>query len=1834
MSATIEQTIDELKATLIAYIEATYHIGDAALVRQRRRLLDEVGGIFQRPYLESTPRYVVGRKYADMTELPAPVREAFLALTSPEAGPPVVFDPPYLHQEQAIHDILVAAKNLMIMTGTGSGKTESFLLPIVGKLALEAANRPQSFRDHHAVRAIVLYPMNALVNDQLGRLRLLFGNPRVVKLFEGLAGRPARFARYTSRTPYAGVRKSEKDSRRLASLGDFFAGIESAARRHAAGEPNVASEDAAAAELFEELKSRGKWPAKESVADWFGRPNERWLNAKGEFKRAVLREHDSEMITRHEVQNTPPDLLITNYSMLEYMMMRPIERPIFDKTRAWLEAFPDEKILVVMDEAHLYRGAQGAEVGLLLRRFRERLNIGPERFQVICATASFNDKDNAGRFGADLTGVDEASFVPVTGANAFRSPAEPGSKSDAEAVDSVDLTLFYEPSQESQRQAVSGFLGFRSVTAAKDVDACLHDALKDFPPFNRLVNETMKAAIPVADLGELIFPGVEHALSSSAISKLLAIGSRARTGADKPSLLPCRIHSFFRGLPGLWVCMDPECAELKGDERSGVAGKMYAQPWDRCSCGSPVLEYFTCRHCGTSYARAYTDDVANPRKLWSTSGEFMLNDQGLFNEFKPVDLLLEDPAQPELGRAATYDLNSGMLNSQKPSARTRTVYVPPAAGDLSADDDARSSPGEFTPCACCRGRLFYGKSSVQDHQTEGDQPFQALLATQIRIQPPSPQPSSEFAPLRGRKVLIFSDSRQMAARLAPLIQSFSLKDAVRTLLPLGLKMLQTNDRLNSIIGLDNSFLAIVVAAQKFGIRIRPSLKSGEAMPKPTRAMGDDDWSEADVIALMNDPCPEDLLSAIVDVIRDGNLGLEALAIASLRERKELTAKVTGLPKIPGLAEDDGSKLALARAWLRCWQRKPGPGIWFRDMPPHWWATEVTSHAGTFSPMDRVLKPKGSKKLFNKQWQPRLVEMFTQAMEDGGRRLRASLLTMELGGEWKRCAKCRSVHRAIANVPTCIDCEAPDCEIFDPDEDQVFLARKGFYRTPVSDALETMQPQLMSLIAAEHTAQLNAAQPDDAFSLAENHEIRFQDVNLSWRETDPREPAIDVLSSTTTMEVGIDIGALSGVALRNMPPGRANYQQRAGRAGRRGNAVATVVAFGSSDSHDDHYFVSPDEMIRGQVTDPRLTLENPDIARRHVRAFLLQRYHEAKTPDVDPQAHPTLFSVLGTVGDFRDGTGILNRRDFAGWLNKNAAELTLSLQRWLPTQLPAGERTKLIENMIDDVLREVDKAVGYNETAEVSPEPSDQDDTSEEEDVESDKADPLADKLLDRLLYRGVLPRYAFPTDVAPFYVFNKSLSTAFRPKMEFAPSQGLNVALSQYAPNKQIWIRGKQYTSKAIYSPYKDERSDAWRNRRLYFECTVCHHAKTEPFYEDGQKEIRDCEACRSAGSFGPAKRWFRPPGFAHPIDREPVTRADELIESAYATRAKLVMQTPSDNKAWLEINDRVRAFPTRDFLLVSNSGPDGDGYHYCTACGRIESAKDPEINLFQAHERPFLSKETEPCPGITASRIVLGTDFVTDVSLFSLSLSPPFRLRPGNTETNVALRTICEAVAKAACRMLEIEAGEILAEYRPALTQRGADGTDVEIFIYDTLSGGAGFSTQLANRAADLFENALKVLAECPEDCDASCYRCLRSFRNKLDHRHLDRRIGEQLLRSVLEGNYPEYPAERARATLDMLMTDLDRQLSSEFTFQRNVELQAKDASQVTVPILATRSSDRKKLWIALSSPIAPEVPIDLALRQITSWPTHPIFCLDDLLVRQNLPGAVGQILEQFSRM
>src|SRR5580704_15137368 len=204
-----------------------------------------------------------------------------------------------------------------------------------------------------------------------------------------------------------------------------------------------------------------------------------------------------------------------------------------------------------------------------------------------------------------------------------------------------------------------------------------------------------------------------------------------------------------------------------------------------------------------------------------------------------------------------------------------------------------------------------------------------------------------------------------------------------------------------------------------------------------------------------------------------------------------------------------------------------------------------------------------------------------------------------------------------------------------------------------------------------------------------------------------------------------------------------------------------------------------------------------------------------------------------------------------------------------------------------------------------------------------------------------------------------------------------------------------------------------------------------------------------------------------------------------------------------------------------------------------------PVLPLLAApHCKPYPDEKEPMCEGAGTTRhIVLGTDFITDIALFSMDVELPLRLRPGQYPTAVALRTVSEALAKAASQILEIEPGELMAEYRPSLTPEGREGLKAEIFLYDTLPGGAGFASQLVECGSELFQRALKLMKTCPENCDASCYRCLRSFKNKFEHRLLDRHVGAELAEYLLTNHLSEFDAERLKNSTTLLYNDLLRQ-------------------------------------------------------------------------------------------
>lgn len=381
--------------------------------------------------------------------------------------------------------------------------------------------------------------------------------------------------------------------------------------------------------------------------------------------------------------------------------------------------------------------------------------------------------------------------------------------------------------------------------------------------------------------------------------------------------------------------------------------------------------------------------------------------------------------------------------------------------------------------------------------------------------------------------------------------------------------------------------------------------------------------------------------------------------------------------------------------------------------------------------------------------------------------------------------------------------------------------------------------------------------------------------------------------------------------------------------------------------------------------------------------------------------------------------------------------------------------------------------------------------------------------------------------------------------------------------------------------------------------------------------------------TFGPGRYWMRPPGFAHPIDLEELTSPDDVPEISYATRAKLSMETPDEGAAWSPINDRVRVLRSRQHLLVSNTGPRRRGYTYCTKCGRIEADAERDPKITGSHLKPYPDDDDKrSCGGAHPSRhIVLGTDFITDIALFSMRVERPISLRPGHTSTAVALRTLSEALAMAACRLLELEPGELMAEYRPALTSAGKIGQEAEIFLYDTLPGGAGFSTEVAGSGIKLFQEAQSLLRDCPENCDSSCYRCLRSFKNRIEHSLLDRHVGAQLVEYLLTGELTEFNRSRLRSSTTLLYNDLCRQAPEGVVFSMESSVSGTGVAVLTAPILA-KGADGRQCVISLSAPLTPGFPADQLVAAALTNQTIPVVVENELIVRTNLPAATGRIL------
>jgi hypothetical protein len=1812
----IKQVAEKIHSRLQRYLEAQYHIKDPGLIEERHRLLLEPGSIAQRPFVEVTPSYAVEDGFSRL-KIPQIVSDLLTELGA--LRPSIGVYPPYRHQADALEAFFGKnSDDLIVATGTGSGKTETFLYSAIGSLVTEATERAASFA-MPGVRVLLLYPMNALVSDQTSRLRRLFGDERMAGLFETRWGRHPRFGMYTSRTPYPGIRTNDKDGRNIAPLLEYFVELEE-------------SEDLEKQNLVKELKNRGRWPAKDLVG--FFAPDEEEVktyksgkNAGKTYRsrhwdnRLNTQPGDRELLTRHEIQKNPPDLLVTNYSMLEYMLLRPIERSIFRKTSDWLASDPRNQFLLILDEAHMYRGVSGAEVGLLIRRLQSRLGISRDQMRCILTSASLGDgpaAETAGKlFGEALTGKRKSGgFTIIRGTKEARPKSAPGTAAEATAFAAVDPAVFAGIDKTAIEQAlvsVAASLGWE--TPDGDRPQYVGKRLTGTGPLELLIEICAGNGTAFESLAHQLFPTISHEEAEAATDGLLALGSFARrheSGRQEQPLLPTRVHMFFRGLPSVHACLNEECTQRRySADGKSVLGRFYTEPRTNCQCGGRVFEIFTHRDCGTSFMRAF--GVGRRADfLWNEHGGTLSQFGAPLHE---IHFLLEEP-HPDQVRSVEpvwLDIATGRLQERQSSEPSgfRLVYRPTEADE----DEGLSS---FTNCPVCTRRTNTGGSlKIMDLATKGEQPFANLIREQF-VNQVATKPLDERHPNEGRKALLFSDGRQKAARLARDLPREVERDSLREALIAALKELA--DIGKDPVPDEALYAAFVLVCARHHLHFFDGQDQKALLEDCHRLERDYDL---DLDLALQDGWkatpPIRFRQALLRQISDPYYSLIAACAVVVQPRKTklklLERRVTAVPA-ETLAE-------IAEAWIH-------EMLYHDAFDP---SLSLTARYQEFPYFEAIGVEDGLKKFFGEvakraqldadtvdQLRRELFDLFTRtavSADDSGRLLTGDALTIKtaIDDVWSQCLFCGHV-QLKPFLGSCTECGQKQLEPRPP-EHPYMRARKDFFREPLRAVLKGQRP--VHITAEEHTAQLSQRDTGVVYATTEEFELRFQDVPLG-----KDKPAVDVLSCTTTMEVGIDIGSLTAVGLRTVPPLRENYQQRAGRAGRRGTSVSSVLTFAQGGPHDAFHFEHPEVMISGQAREPRIKSDNRRLARRHIYSYLLQTFFHEQM-DLLPEAQqntlaasrPDLMSAFGLATAFFHGDDQFTFAAFQQWMKgPNSKKVHDRIVSWLPNELfpdairrevEKGAYVKGVSAEMIEELTAIGKEVEANEAA------------GEEEITEPEEtAEPLT--LLDLLFDRGLLPSYAFPTDLCSFVIQERA---DFGKVIERErPQLGKTQALSEYAPGRILVVNKQTYRVGGIFFDGLATASpaegffDGVRDR--YIGCPRCSFVRLEETADVASAPAeKECPVCHGELQ---ANELLDPPAFSPEAGRR-LRDEDRDQDITYASSAQLPELVDRDFQ-WDSLTGSQISFAYREGvkLIVTNKGKNGTGFGVCETCGAAWLSDDPESE--KEHPRPFLlpdyvrKREQPPkhCNGHVRKGLYLGHQFRTDILLLRLEFDATMDFNPELPWVNDALATCSEAVALGSSLGLSIDPGELSSGYRFVPAAHGGIGT-AEIYLFDTASGGAGYAYEVGRNLQAMLPRIEELLTVCPAHCERSCTKCLRHYGNRFLHPRLDRRLGLQLLRYARLSELPAIPSNsEQRNTLEPLA--------------RFLQLEGWTLAWADAALLATPVGGSKSIAIGTYPAL---------LSKAEAEKRHPLMhspggtrvLLPDYLVERDLPSAYQEVVK-----
>jgi hypothetical protein len=1626
---------EKVVSDFLRYQLTAYPFADQNLYEQMRTLLNlettRSTPLMQGPYISLSRVFRQGASIAELIDE---------SIFHPHMKRLIPYPSVYGHQETAIRSIH-DGKTTLVSTGTGSGKTECFLYPIISH-CLNLRDQGES----DGITAVIVYPMNALAEDQLGRLREL------------LAGTGISFGMYVGKTKEKATQVTGKRLKKGASKADYTAALTKAQQ--------------------------------ENRTDAIHPPEER--------------------VSREEMRKQPPRILLTNVKQLELLLTRQRDIELFDN--AHLD-------FLVFDEAHTFSGANGAETACLIRRLRTFCGKKPTETVCVATSATIADPDKgpeAGReFATRFFGV-PTSNVALVGEQ-YQSDVWASKRScpgPLKGDPATHLQYVLAAVEKDDTEAGSSVCYiYRQMTGVTLNPNNWQSDLYDVLAANELVYQLASILRGPQSLSQLLWllkERIGRQVPEEEVLIWLALGAASRKDS-RPLLRPV-LHAFVRGVGGAVITFpkdeDGPRLWLSAEDTAGTnQDDLYRLPVLSCStCGQHYFEHwvedfdFTSKHPEGGQA-------VGDMTMWRPQAKEHDGDRLLL-----VDRLITQDEEEEIDQSENYPTSTRPLHLCRycgtlHSTELKTCSHCGLGGNLITLLAARQKAdhkGHLTSCLACKsqGRNRYGR------YREPARPIRATAVSDVHVLAQNMLHHADR-----KRLLVFADNRQDAAFQAGWMQDHARRYRLRSLMYERIRqnsvsigdltahideILEADDELSRALipevwrayrkeaeGVKHAeerkrFLRIQILREiSVGIKQRIGLEPWGRLRIEYGGLNTDlpfiqNWSKQIGISA------EDLVDGVASLLdnnRRNNILLdrEGLLFSQIWKEGDFEIQrgympiLKGVPKGLKLTRDTGDSEVRVQQWLSA----KGDTV-ARQAARNWGVTAGQIEAffdDLWSCLTEDIKLLAPSVLYG--WRNSRLPGC-----DGVYQIDADKLRLVSSTGIYRCNICRRAHPRPTTHMTCMAWRCSGTIAFEPESQDNY-------------DLQVLDEQFTMLRPREHSAQV----PGDEREIIE-------------RQFKGESERLNTLVCTPTLEMGVDIGSLDSILMRNIPPLPANYWQRAGRAGRR-HRMAVNISYARPASHDRAYFKDPLRLLDGQIDPPRLNLRNTLMVGKHVHATVLTVLHQlsrsqSPLPQTDQREIENVlkdcFPIQVSHYLFEE-TGFIRREpleisSLTRLLQKHSHTLyehirTAFTDSWPEADTIAVRESSLknhIATMGDDLALVIQRLWRRLQWARQQ--------LSRLESVREQKAalDPEEEALFwrcDRLVKalkgsdnrnrskaegyddintysvlaaEGFLPGYGLDIgSIRGTPQIPRSLNWLKNFELPRPPS----VALREYVPGNLIYANGQRFVPRFFHLEPEEP---------THFDVDIAHEAITEI----GTGQVSSALMVSSLQAVPICD-----------LDLSHQSNISDDEDNRFQLPVTILGYEQDRHNGGLAFNWGPRPVQLRRnvYMRLVNVGAasltrNGQlGYHICLVCGHSRSPFSSPADL-----QKFSEDHQQRC-----NRRITPAGIYANIVADALSIQ--------DCENQQVAYSVLEAIRYGAGNILDMELDDlqILTIARPGSEQ-------VDALLYDPMPGGSGLLEQLITRWPDIVGAALDVLNNCQSKCETACIDCLFTFRNAYYHRYLNR--------------------------------------------------------------------------------------------------------------------------------